>query len=414
MAGVDPDASRIRYGRRSVSHLVSASTKRPVGPNLTKRVVIVGGGIGGLSLALGLQRRGIAATVYERATELREIGAGILLQPNGRKGLVDLGVDEAVAAVSSCTTMLHGCHYRTGEILTATPNATVAKRFGLPSLAVHRGDLHAVLLAAVRANDPDVVHAAHEFLSLEQDAEGVTVRFRNGASDRAPVVVGADGNGSAVRSFVFPGEPARFNGQVAFRAVVPDALVPAIVRQRELAMHRGPGRYVLHYPLRGGQLMNLIGCGRTDTWEEEGWSIPATNEQFLEAYADFAPYLLELIRAVPEGELFKWGLYDRTPLPRWTSGRVAMLGDAAHPMTPFLGQGAAMAIEDAVVLARALAAAPTVAGALAAYEDARCERGNNVALWSLEEGRALQDPSIPNRGAAGYGLLSYDPAAAAI
>jgi len=166
---------------------------------------------------------------------------------------------------------------------------------------------------------------------------------------------------------------------------------------------------VLTYPLRGGQLMNLIGCGQTDTWEAEGWSIPATNEQFLAAYADFAPYLLDLIRAVPEGELFKWGLYDREPLPRWTSGRVAMLGDAAHPMTPFLGQGAAMAVEDAVVLARALEASSTVAEAFASYESARCERGNNVARWSLEEGRALQDPTIQNKGAAGYGLLDYDP-----
>jgi salicylate hydroxylase len=364
-----------------------------------------------LSVALGLQRRGMAVTVYERASELREIGAGIIMQPNGRKGLVDLGVDEAVAAVSSCPATLHSCHYATGEVLSAVPNAVVAKRFGLPSLAVHRADLHGVLLAAVRANDEDAVRAAHEFVALDQDADGVRVRFANGVTDRAPVVVGADGNSSAVRSFVFPGEPARFNGQVAFRAVLDEELVPPLVRQRELAMHRGPERYLLHYPLRGGRLMNLIGCGRTDGWEEEGWSIPATNAQFLEAYADFAPHLLDLIRAVPDGALFKWGLYDRAPLDSWTLGRVAILGDAAHPMTPFLGQGAAMAVEDAVVLARSLEAATTVAQAFASYEAARCERGNNVARWSLEEGRALQDPTIPSKGAAGYGLLEYDAAA---
>lgn len=378
------------------------------------RVVIIGGGIGGLALALGLQRRSIAVAVYERASELREIGAGIIMQPNGRKGLVDLGVDTAVAAVSSCMRTLHACHYATGEILAATPNEAIAARYGLASLAVHRADLHGVLLAAVRANDADAVHAAHEFHALEQDADGVTVRFTNGASVRAGVVVGADGNGSAVRSFLFPGEPARFNGQVAFRAVLPIEVVPPLVTERELAMHRGPRRYLLHYPLRGGRLMNLIGCGHTDTWEEEGWSIPATNDQFLDAYGDFAPHLLELIAAVPDGELFKWGLYDRAPLARWTVGRVAMLGDAAHPMTPFLGQGAAMAVEDAVVLARALAASATVAEAFARYQAVRCERGNNVARWSLEEGRALQDPTIPNKGAAGYGLLDYDPATVAV
>jgi salicylate hydroxylase len=378
------------------------------------RIVVVGGGIGGLSSALALQRRGIPVTVYERATELREIGAGIVMQPNGRKGLVDLGVDDAVAAVSCCPTVLHACDYATGEVVSAVPNARVAERFGTPSLAVHRGDLHSVLLAAVRANDPAAVHAGHEFVALDQDADGVTVRFANGVSDRAPLVVGADGNGSAVRSFVFRGEPARFNGQVAFRAVLPAEVVPPIVRERELAMHRGPGRYLLYYALRRGELMNLIGCGRTDTWEEEGWSIPATTTQFLDGYADFAPHLRDLIRAVPDGALFKWGLYDRAPLERWTSGRVAMLGDAAHPMTPFLGQGAAMAVEDAVVLGRALAAAGTWAEALDAYQAVRCERGNNVARWSLEEGRALQDPTISNRGAAGYSLLDYDPAAVPI
>lgn len=375
------------------------------------RVMVIGGGIGGLSFALALQRRGIPVRVYERATELREIGAGIVLQPNGRKGLADLGIDGAVAEVSHCPPMLHACHYATGEVLAATPNTSLAERFGLPSLTVHRGDLHSVLLAAVRANDADAVHAAHEFVALEQDADGVTVRFANGATERADAVVGADGNGSAVRSWVFHEEPARFNGQVAFRAVLPIESVPAAVRERDFAMHRGPGRYLLFYALRRGRLMNLIGCGRTDAWEEEGWSIPATNAQFLDAYADFAPYLLELIAAVPDGALFKWGLYDRVPLESWTSGRVAMLGDAAHPMTPFLGQGAAMAVEDAVVLARALDAAGSIAEAFATYERVRRDRGNNVARWSLEEGRALQDPTIANKGAVGYGLLEYDPAA---
>lgn len=374
------------------------------------RVIVVGGGIGGLSFALGLQRRGVRVSVYERATELREIGAGIILQPNGRNGLVDLGVDAAVEAVSSCPRVFHGCDYATGEVVASTSSAQVAEKFGLPSLAVHRGDLHAVLLAAVRANDADAVHAAHEFVGLEQDDDGVTVRFGNGTVDRAELVVGADGNGSAVRSFVFEGESARFNGQVAFRAVLPIEATPAIVRERELAMHRGPNRYLLYYSLRGGSLMNLIGCGRTDVWEEEGWSIPATAAQFLDAYADFAPHLLDLIRGVPDGELFKWGLYDRASLETWTSGRVVMLGDAAHPMTPFLGQGAAMAIEDAVVLARAIDASSTVAETLERYQAVRVERGNNVARWSWEEGRALQDPTIQNRGAAGYGLLDYDPA----
>ena len=150
-----------------------------------------------------------------------------------------------------------------------------------------------------------------------------------------------------------------------------------------MAMHPAPRRYLLHYPLRGGHIMNLIGCGQSNSWEEEGWSIPATNEEFANAYSDFAPDLANLIRSIPHGALFKWGLRDREPLKTWTLGRVTMLGDAAHPMTPFLGQGACMAIEDALLLGRAFAATETVDGGVAALrrgaQDARHERSALVA-----------------------------------
>ena len=179
-------------------------------------------------------------------------------------------------------------------------------------------------------------------------------------------------------------------------------------------MHAGPKRYLLHYPLRGGRIMNLIGCGQAAAWEEEGWAIPATNEEFAEAYADFAPDLVELIHNIPPGALFKWGLRDRDPLKSWVLGRVAMLGDAAHPMTPFLGQGACIAIEDALLLGRAFAASASVTEALRRYEDARKERGTNVQLWSREEGLALQDPTLPRRSAVDRGLLDYNPASVSV
>ncbi len=371
-------------------------------------IIIVGGGIGGLAAAVALQQRGFAVRVYERAAELREIGAGVIVQPNGRQVLSDLGLDDKLAERSSCMTAMYTCDYATGEVLQRTANADMARAYGRPLLAVHRADLHDVLLQGALAHDPQAVRPGHGFIGLEQDADGVTVRFENGVTDRADVVIGADGISSSVRSFLFPDEPSEFNGQVAFRALVPAALVPLAVQERELAMHRAPGRYLLHYPLRGGAIMNLIGCGQTDAWEAEGWSIPATNDEFLAAYADFAPDLLQLIRNIPEGELFKWGLRDRAPLDTWTVGRVAMLGDAAHPMTPFLGQGACMAIEDGLVLGRAFAAATSVDEALARYETARKPRGNGVQLLSLEEGRALQDPTLERKGAAGFGLLDYN------
>ena len=375
-----------------------------------QHIIVIGAGIGGLAATLALQRRGFKVTVYERGSEIREFGAGVVITPNARRALRDLGVDEALASLSSSAPIVRTCVYNTGEVIRADRNDAIAARHGMGVLQVHRGDLHGLLLQAVQANDADAVHAEHAFVALDQDEAGVSVAFANGLRRRADAVIGADGNTSAVRTFLFPGEDPKFTGQVAFRALVPDELVPPVVRERGSAMYQGPRRYLLHYPLRSGRIMNLIGCGQALSWEEEGWAIPATNEEFLHHYSDYAPELLALIRAVPAGGLFKWGLRDREPLATWTRGRVAMLGDAAHPMLPFLGQGACMALEDALVLGRAFAAAGTVDEALARYEGARRTRGTNVQLWTREEGITLQDPTRKRRTALDRGLFDYDPA----
>ena len=373
------------------------------------KVLIVGAGIGGLSAALALQRRGFRVAVYEKAREIREVGAGVIITANARRALRDLGVDEALEAMSSTISVFHTCHFATGEVLRAVSSEEIRQKVGLPSLGVHRADLHTVLMEAVLAHDPACLHANSGFVSLEQDDVGVTARFANGATDRGDVLVGADGNVSAVRSFLFPEEAPKFAGQVAFRSLIPDALVPDSIRRRGSVMSAGPGRYLLCYPLRGGQIMNLVGLVQSDTWEEEGWAIPATNDEFEKAYAGYEPDLLALIRNIPAGDLFKWGLRDREPLKTWTCGRVTMLGDAAHPMTPFLGQGACMAIEDALLLGRAFGASATVSEALKRYEDARRPRGTLVQLSSREEGLTLQDPNKKRRTAQDRGLMDYDP-----
>ena len=379
-----------------------------------QRIIIIGGGIGGLTAGLALQRRGFRVAVYERSPEFREIGAGLIVTANARRALHDLHVDAKLEALSSNVSVRNTCNYATGEIMQEISNAEIAQRFGYANLQVHRGDLHNVLLDAIRATDPDALHPGREFVSLEQDASGVTVQFADGSSDRGDIVIGADGNASAVRSFLFPGDVTEFNGQVAYRALIPDELVTPSIRRLQMAMHPAPKRYLLLYPLRRGRILNVIGCGQAANWEEEGWAIPATNEEFAEAYSDFAPELLALIRSIPDGAVFKWGLRDREPLKTWIAGRVAMLGDAAHPMTPFLGQGACIAIEDALVLSRAFAASETVEEALQRYERTRKTRGTNVQLWSREEGQALQDPAKPRRTAIDRGLLDYDPVSVAI
>lgn len=374
-----------------------------------KRIVVIGAGIGGLAAALALEQRGFEIAVYERASEIQEIGAGLVIAPNGRRALKDLGIDPALEAVSSCVSVFHACNYATGAVLDAYENEDIVKVQGMGVLQVHRADLHGLLMKALLAKDPRALHPGYRFVGLEQDADGVTVTFANGKSVTADVVIGADGNASAVRSFLFPGEAPKFTGQVAFRALVPDDLIPKALRQRPLAIYPAPERMLLHYPLRGQLIMNLIGIGRSANWEEEGWAIPAANEEFAKIYTDFTPEILELIRIIPAGGLFKWGLRDREPLKEWTMGRVTMLGDAAHPMTPFLGQGACMAMEDGIVLARAFAASQTIDEGLRRYEGARKTRGTNVQLWSREEGLALQDPGKPRRSAFDRGLLDYDP-----
>ncbi len=378
------------------------------------KVIVIGGGIGGMATALSLQRRGFRVHVYERAKEIREVGAGVVITANARRALRDLGVDEKLEALSSTIDIFHTCHYATGEVLRAVSKEDISRKVGIASLGVYRADLHSVLMEAVLANDPDCLHAQSEFASLTQDATGVTVQFVNGASARADVVVGADGNASAVRSFLFPQEAPKFAGQIAFRSLIPMDLVPDSVLARGSIMSAGPGRYLLSYPLRGGRLMNLIGLVQSGTWEEEGWTTPATKEEFAQAFGGFEPDLIELIHRIPEGEVFKWGLRDREPLQQWTVGRVTMLGDAAHPMTPFLGQGACMAIEDGLILGRAFAASSTISEALQRYEVARKPRGTMVQLASREEGQTLQDPSKKRRTAQDRGLMDYDPVTVAV
>jgi salicylate hydroxylase len=344
---------------------------------------------------------------------MREIGAGLAIAPNARRALRDLGIDDELKRISFFGEDLRVCNYATGEVIRKIEGPPEDGNH-LRVIQVHRGDLHSLLLQAVRTNDPDSLHAGHAFEALKQDADGVTVTFANGVVDRAEVLIAADGNASAIRSFLFPGEPPVFNGQVAFRALTPRERVPASILERPLGMYAAPGRYLLHYPLRGGTLMNVIGVGQAADWQEEGWSIPASNAEFEAHYSDLAPDVLEMIRDIPEGEIFKWGLRDREPLGTWTVGRVTVLGDAAHPMTPFLGQGACLAIEDALVLARAFAESEALEQALGRYEAARRPRGTNVQLWSRESGQSLQDPKQRWRSPEELGLTTYDPVTVAI
>ena len=376
------------------------------------RIAIIGGGIGGLSSALALQHFGFRVRVFEQARELREVGAGVVISPNAMHALNFLGVGARIAREAGPAGMYFSRHFQSGDVLKTRPNDFV-ERFGAAYHQLHRVDLQTALASAVLQNDPGCVLLDHCFESLVQDSERIVATFSNGETVTSEILIGCDGSTSKVRACVFGDEVVNYTGQVAFRALVPMADAPARLRENPFAMFVGARRYFLHYPLRHRTIMNVIGVGREPNWQQEGWRIPAAVEEFASIYGDLYPPALQLIHAIPPGTPFKWGLRDREPLSQYTKGRVTMLGDAAHPMTPFLGQGACIAIEDAMVLGRAFAAADSFPEAFALYEGTRKERANGVQLASRRQADEIQGATTrgPNPGTdpVDRGLYAYNP-----
>jgi salicylate hydroxylase len=378
------------------------------------RIAIIGGGIGGLSAALSLQHFGYRVSVFEQARELREIGAGVAISPNAMHALNFLGVGERVTKDAGPAERYLMRHFQTGAVVsTRWTGPDYFERFGAHYHQVHRADLHAALAAAILRNDPDCIFLGHRFETLNQNQNHVVATFAGGKTRTSDILIGCDGGASRVRACLFGDEVVNYTGQVAFRALLPMANVPAGIQKIPYAMFVGINRNLLHYPLRNRTMMNVVCFAREPRWQEEGWMIPATIDECVGLYSDFHPDALDLINAIAPGTLFKWGLRDREPLQQYTKGRVTMLGDAAHPMTPFLGQGACLAIEDAMVLGRAFAAAGTFEEAFGIYENARKERANGVQLASRQQADEVQGATErgpnPGAGAEVRGLYSYNP-----
>ena len=381
------------------------------------RITIVGGGIGGLSAALALQHYGYRVSVFEQARELREIGAGVTITPNAMHALNFLGVGVKVASEAGPTEAYLIRHFQTGKIVKTRANGTdYVERFGADYHQVHRADLHAALADAVLRNDSNCVFLDHRFDSLTQESGQVAATFTNGETIASDVLIGCDGAASKVRANVFGDEVVNYTGQIAFRALLPMANVPAGITKLPFAMFVGDNRVLLHYPLRHRTIMNVIGVAREPRWQDEGWTIPATMDEFANLFDDFHPDALDLIRAIAPGTLFKWGLRDREPLQQYAKGRVVMLGDAAHPISPFLGQGACIAIEDAMVLGRTFAAAGTYEEAFGIYENARKDRANGIQLASRQQADEIQGVTRrganPGANADDRGLYLYNPVTA--
>jgi salicylate hydroxylase len=354
------------------------------------RVLVAGAGIGGLTAALALLRRGIDVEVLEQAAELREVGAGLQLSANGSRVLYELGLAQALQDISCQAEGKEIRMWNSGETWKLFDLGKVSvEKFGFPYFTVYRPDLLDALARAVRREKPDAIHLGSRCGGFLQDDEGVTVDGLRG-----DVLIGADGVHSRVRQGLFGEDQPSFTGVIAWRGVIPMEKVPAHMRRMVGTNWVGPGGHVIHYPLRGGRLMNFVGALERDDWQVESWSARGETEELAADYAGWHEDVHALIRAIPAP--FKWALMTRAPLDRWSVGRVSLLGDACHSMVPFLAQGAVMAIEDGLVLARCLHGHGAVAG-LQRYEAARRERTRRVVEGSAANiqrfhNRLLADP----------------------
>jgi salicylate hydroxylase len=382
------------------------------------RIAIVGAGIAGLVAARALQQFGFRPVVYEQAQTLGEVGAGLTVSPNATHVLNAIGLEGVLSRIGMRPDRGGVRHWQTGELMVEISRGNeMLEKYGAAYYQVHRADLHAELAGMVAATDPTAIRTGHAFADLEQGAAGVTLHFANGVRAEADVVLGADGVRSQVRTRLFGADRPRFTGYVAYRGLVPFANLPAGAIDPTSCLSTGPGRSFTRYLVRGGELVNFVGLTERDDWREEGWSIRATVKEMLEEYADWYESVRAIIAATPPDGLFKWALFDREPLQEWTRGRVTLIGDAAHPMLPFLGQGAAMGIEDGMVVARAFAAADSIDDALRRYVEARLPRANWVMLESRKtalnyhSGRDANFRPGKHVSAESLGLMSYNPAA---
>ena len=386
------------------------------------RVLIAGGGIGGLTTALCLAKTGFEVALFERSAELAEIGAGIQLSPNCTRVLHHLGLEPALAASAFLPEGGEFRDWKSGKVIGSSPlGQAVRDEYGFPYYHIHRGDLLRVLLEAAERSSAIELHTASEVTGFEQ--AGQVRAHVDGATHEGDALIGADGIHSAVRAGLFGNDAPRFTGNVAWRAVVPTERLPrGLVRPMATAWW-GPHKHFVHYYLRSGTLVNCVCVVERTGWEVESWTEPGEFEELKRDFAGWHDDIQTLIDNMDPNSLYKWALHDRAPMPRWGEGAVTLLGDACHPTLPFMAQGAAMAIEDAAVLAGCLASDDSVPAALKRYEDLRRQRTAGVQTGSRRNGKVFHLTGIKawlrNRAASraggrtAEGLFRYDALQAA-
>ena len=355
----------------------------------TPRVAIIGGGIGGLTAALACAQRGIACEIYEQAPALSEIGAGLNLSPNAMKVFRALGIESQMMAIAFEAESQVIRSWRTGRVISYISRKGLAHQFGAPYITVHRADLLDVLARNLKSVP---VHLSARCVGVESDDRSARAKFADGSAIEADVIVGADGLHSAVRTSLFGAEAPHFTGCICYRGLVPRDQIPPDLYNKIGTMWMGPHGHVVHYWVRRGELLNIVAHYDSDAWTEESWTRECDRSELRDTYRGWNPALTRLYEL--GDRWYKWALYDREPLPRWSKGRVTLLGDSAHAMLPYLGQGACMAVEDGYILAAALAHRPDdPAQALLDYEALRRPRTERTVLGSRARAKENHLPS---------------------
>ena len=335
--------------------------------------LVIGAGIGGTAAAIALRRAGLDVSLFEQTMAQREVGAGIQISPNASRLLGRCGLGDAMARAAVRPSEIVFRRWQDVRVLGSEElGDTIENRYGAPYYHFHRADLIALL-----ADGRKEIKLGRRLVGVEQDERGVTAHFEDGTSERGDLLIGADGIHSQVRERLFGEEKPRFSGQIAYRGLAPAERVAHLGLPLDVTNWVGPGGHFVHYFVASGRFLNFVAVSEESTWTREQWSDRGSIADAAKIYEGWHPQIATILNAVDE--TFKWALFDRNPLPEWSQGRVALLGDACHPMLPFMAQGAAQAIEDGAALAACLKHAGfDIPSAFRAYVTLRKPRATEV------------------------------------
>ena len=382
-----------------------------------KHIAIIGAGIGGMTAAVTLAKKGVKVSIFEQAPELSEVGAGLTITPNATKGLMYLGLEKQMKEVGMAHKQQGVRHFETGEMIVPLERGEkMLEKYGAYQFQAHRADVHDVLIDELKLHNSNTIYTDHELIDLNEKNNSVELVFSNNETYEVDFVIGADGNRSAVRKIILGDDDPQFAGYVAWRGLVPvELLGEDDFDECGSSAFIAPGRVFARYLVRNGELYNYVAFLATDEWAEEGWAIPSKVDIVMDIFSDYNQQVKNIIAATPASDLFKWGIFAREPVSKWSTKNITLLGDAAHPLEPFMGQGASLAIEDGVVLGRIIEDSESSDEIVSRYEAARIERAHFVTEHSKRAGARFTgiDPEKytkeEHKNEEELGLFNYHP-----